>query len=812
LDLTNNNVGTNANNLGALGNRLSWTEADVDYQAAELNLAKNQFTVKLDNNGHVAGVGLILYPVYSAVSTYAKDDVVRYGTPAANYKCKANDTTGAWDPAKWELLSLDVESEFVVLADRFAVASAGGKVLPFEVDTVSGQVRIRGDLITTGSIVELNVLGERVTTEVSDLEELVALSSETQAAQLLLTQEGLTTQVQAVDTRVDGTVTAISYQAAELNLAKNQFTVKLDNNGRVAGVGLILYPVYSVASTYATGEVVRYGTPAANYMCKANGTTGAWDPAKWDLLTLNSESEFIVLADRFVVANGTSEVAPFEVDTVSGQVRIRGDLIASGTILAHSLSIGKISDVNTDLGMITAGKLQSLDETFLIDLDAKTIELTGQNNTLRLLEGGNLMVGDGNVEISSEFDCIYLAPDGGKFGHNYAKLSHEGLKYVYWNGSEHVTYNALRRIESDVATNGQVVTLPGAWRSEPRVIVSPRLIKSYHAVSKDLDQTWNLTVEMGTPVPVGDGLSQHSFVATARLQVGAAMTSVSQDKSYPNTSDATFPAALDPIDVPNNFHKVTVFLWLSSKRSNGSANTFVKRKVEWRLHYGLTSALGSTTAWQTKEIGPTLDEVRSEVELTLDTTDKDYFIALECRASDVASGETFTAENWLYQNVSPDPTPTDFGSSQTKTANFYTSPVSQNWNWPSYTVPSGYTAYEIEYQGSVDYASTQGANGRKLCALLGLDVTNNLSVTNQALSRTVAGGTLQALNMTVTCSTNPGSVALTLKSPKAIVRCRKAYAVTTPVNQARWDRYDYHRGSYDYLDAAGTLNWIAVGE
>lgn len=64
--------------------RLAQTGEQVQ---SDLNFAENMFTI------------------YDASSTYAKDNVVRYGDKL--YKCKNNNTTGAWDSTKWDEVKLN---------------------------------------------------------------------------------------------------------------------------------------------------------------------------------------------------------------------------------------------------------------------------------------------------------------------------------------------------------------------------------------------------------------------------------------------------------------------------------------------------------------------------------------------------------------------------------------------------------------------------------------------------------------------------------------------------------------------------------
>lgn len=98
-----------------------------------------------------------------------------------------------------------------------------------------------------------------------------------------------------------------------------------------------------------------------------------------------SGSTFVVVADKFVIshpsASGTT-ITPFVVGLVDGvsTVAINGNLIVDGSILARHLNVGTLSAISANIGTVTAGKLQSADEKFVIDLDNKTIEILPEDD------------------------------------------------------------------------------------------------------------------------------------------------------------------------------------------------------------------------------------------------------------------------------------------------------------------------------------------------------------------------------------------------------------------------------------------------
>jgi hypothetical protein len=55
--------------------------------------------------------------------------------------------------------------------------------------------------------------------------------------------------------------------------------------------------------------------------------------------------------------------------------KLGGELVVDGSITANVLDVQDLSAITADLGVVTAGKLQSTDQKFTIDLTNKTISI-----------------------------------------------------------------------------------------------------------------------------------------------------------------------------------------------------------------------------------------------------------------------------------------------------------------------------------------------------------------------------------------------------------------------------------------------------
>ena len=155
----------------------------------------------------------------------------------------------------------------------------------------------------------------------------------------------ISTDVSTLSTTVGTNTTSISTQATSINGLEAQYTVKIDNNGRVAGFGL--------ASTSTTS------TPT---------------------------SEFVVIADKFSIVNPSSTAAtpiiPFQVSgskiSMTGNVEINGSLMVTGSVDTAQIATDAISlhpSATGSGGSITGTSTSFGNDTELVDL---TYTSTGQ--------------------------------------------------------------------------------------------------------------------------------------------------------------------------------------------------------------------------------------------------------------------------------------------------------------------------------------------------------------------------------------------------------------------------------------------------
>ena len=193
------------------------------------------------------------------------------------------------------------------------------------------------------------------------------------------------------------------------------------------------------------------------------------------------------------------------------------ELIFVDQVIAEWIVANQLSAISADLGTITAGVLQSNNFTsstgILLDLDNDSmkfggttdpdIEFDGGTATIKIRdngsltigtdgtltigdgglltvgEGGEVVVGDDNIIISGIGNSIIVAPDGGPSSNSYAELTDGDLDFFYWDGDEHILYNSMSRIEVGVCQNNAWTDIPGIWKTQPQVMVSPYELESY---------------------------------------------------------------------------------------------------------------------------------------------------------------------------------------------------------------------------------------------------------------------------------------------------------------------------------------------
>ena len=176
----------------------------------------------------------------------------------------------------------------------------------------------------------------------------------------------ISTDFSALTTTVGDNTTSINTQATSINGLEAQYTVKIDNNGRVAGFGL--------ASTSTTS------TPT---------------------------SEFVVIADKFSIVNPSSTAAtpiiPFQVSgskiSMTGNVEINGSLMVTGSVDTAQLSANAVTQIAQDLNSGNQNFTGSSSSRIFKQIASVTFTSTGAKVQL----GGKFMARSYNDQCLCQF-------------------------------------------------------------------------------------------------------------------------------------------------------------------------------------------------------------------------------------------------------------------------------------------------------------------------------------------------------------------------------------------------------------------------
>ena len=163
-----------------------------------------------------------------------------------------------------------------------------------------------------------------------------------------------------------------------------------------------------------------------------------------------SGSEVAILADVFRIAapNG-DRTTVFQVDS-EGNVQLVGSLIAGGSI--------------------TGDKINA----------AAQIQL-GAGGQLIMGDGSIFQMGSGAIIIDSENGVMQIRDPNNLTTGNYVRVETGDITTYQYIAGAYRAMKSLRKMEVGVGNNGEIVTLPGYWPSQPKIQVSPNALQCYNS-------------------------------------------------------------------------------------------------------------------------------------------------------------------------------------------------------------------------------------------------------------------------------------------------------------------------------------------
>lgn len=476
-------------------------------------------------------------------------------------------------------------------------------------------------------------------------------------------------------------------------------------------------------------------------------------------------------------------------------VYMEGAYIKNGTITTAKIGDAQIDDAK--IAALSASKLTIGDGTVGGNLKSADY-IPGSQGWLIPRTGdaelSNVTVRGTVYATAGTFTGTIEAIGAGGAGGDKARM-HYGNFEVYRTvpGVGQVLYKALSRSESGVGDNNVSVTIPGYFRSQPRVIVSPASLQLYAAAYSGQNQS--ITVEARSITESSPGSMTWSFspVATLNLAANTGLSVVNQSSG--TTSGAWISSQYT---TPANATSISPSVMLASNRGNGASQYFY-RTVRWKVQYynGSSWVDGAyTTANLAADTGASTVSTATFMFPSSGT----WTFRIYCEAYDTSTA-LFGAAAYAYVTDT-------FSRSDRAGLETSLGPLTLTYA-AAYAIPAGWERYG-------DYSLTAQVNYR-----LGNPADAYARIDNDWLPTTSSGW------VTVSKRYNRSSASLFIQvgsgGSGAISSCyinsmtgsvqRRQLAAnsSTAQNSFQLNSYGYMLASAQVL-ATGSLNWVAIGD
>jgi hypothetical protein len=620
-------------------------------------------------------------------------------------------------------------------------------------------------------------------------------------------------------------------------------------NGADATTGKIgnsdLNPLIIEAGNLADGSVTTAKILAGN----VTTTTLAANAVTTAKIALDSITTALIAADAVT----TTEIADNSISTgkiVANAITaakiaantITATQIFAGTITTTEIAADTITTANIAANAITATEIAA-DAINANHLSANSIAVGTaaiQNGAIANAMIGNLTADKiltGTLQAGVQINVgslVAMHSDGwiesysvaGSHVNDYARIDSGQVSLYKYVGSlgYAVQYSTLSRIETGVCTNATNVVLPGYWKTQPKVIVSPNSLQLYSVAYAAQNQTINCTPNAITET--GTGTMQWQFTPTATLNLAAATGSTaintgSGDTSAANWTSATYTTAA-------NCANITPSVSVKSQRGNG-ASQYLYRTVQWRVEYWNGSSWVLDTLRTLNMPGDTTSTVTDSYTFTFPSAGT-WSWRIYTQAYDTSTA-LFGAISYTYsQTTVTAPTPLTYTcnaanpsttsayyalGAATGTGEIYQMDYTMQWEIDCYTPGVGtwdaYIYAPLNGTLTVDHISATNQNGATLYHP-GPSSTNYSTYTYSRIGSSLTYIT-NAFYISVNSTPNlslGASLVSRLKSGSVVIKRRVPVVnTTTPTNNSYINNFGFTLSTAQVL-ATGTLNWMAV--
>ena len=358
---------------------------------------------------------------------------------------------------------------------------------------------------------------------------------------------------------------------------------------------------------------------------------------------------------------------------------VAGTVGQSNPDATNKITVEFLSALAVNLGIVTAGLIQSPDNTFKVDLANKEILITGSN---------------------------------GKAASDYTLIKNGLIESKYWDGATHRPAGALRGIKTGIAQNGATVQIDYYFRKQPNIIITPASVPSYLKDRADQDQTMQFAALNIIEVPPGSGSWQFDAIARLVLATGTELQTPTLSFSNSQIDDQYLSSVTTS---GSTVSRLQVSTSVRTYQSTGASGVYYNRQVTVSLEYRPAPFTGAWTVGDT--VVQQINQELSPVTINLDSgtiAEEQYETRL--RYVFVNTGGTYTGTGGGTQ---PGQAVVGEASyfiprSVDTQGNFFSSGLlNANMDW---TPPPGATninsVYSYNYQATstVDYGFSIGAN------------------------------------------------------------------------------------------------------
>jgi len=409
----------------------------------------------------------------------------------------------------------------------------------------------------------------------------------------------------------------------------------------------------------------EFGKDSLTYTAEYSATISLIPDLPEDILDMLNEelaetdSDALILdTTKFAVRVDGSEEFPLIIANVGGTnyVGISADTIIEGTLSASQITTGELAATES------------------------------------------ISLGNGAVTIDGDGAIVIYDGDDTESNRDYAILTDGDLVFQRYNSntSSYEEYKSVKKVVYGTADSGDTVTLPGYWKSQPKIIVSPNQIESYDKDTGGQSQAWQIRADSLAETSVGSGI--YEFDAVAELILSSSIGNVNHNDSSTRSDDNTWTTST--YTWPENTASAIITVNVSSKKGTGATtNIWYYRKVSWRVVYtDKTTTTEYQTAWQEVEPGANIDNIiEDDIEITPPTSNSfDYKV--EFKAANLTSDPTFTSGSINYE-YDTDVTGLVSSTYDLDTGAIGTnSPKNVTVTLPTYSTPSGWSIYQVKYE------------------------------------------------------------------------------------------------------------------